>query len=49
MNSGNGIRIPLTMLTPCIILVGLSLITGLDPNLFYQPVLEAVRSILAGF
>jgi multicomponent Na+:H+ antiporter subunit D len=49
MNGDKGVRIPITMLTPCVILVGLSLITGLDPNLFYQPALEAVRSILAGF
>jgi multicomponent Na+:H+ antiporter subunit D len=49
MNSDKGVRIPITMITPCVILVGLSLITGLDPNLFYQPALEAVRSILAGF
>lgn len=49
MNSDKGISIPTTLLAPCVILVGLSLITGLDPNLFYQPALEAVRSILAGF
>jgi multicomponent Na+:H+ antiporter subunit D len=49
MNGDKGVRIPITMLAPCVILVGLSLITGLDPNLFYQPALEAVRSILAGF
>jgi multicomponent Na+:H+ antiporter subunit D len=47
--SDKAIRIPITLLAPCLMLVGLSLITGLDPNLFYQPALEAVRSILAGF
>lgn len=43
------VRIPVTLLVPCVILVGLSLITGLYPNLFYQPAVDAVRSILAGF
>jgi multicomponent Na+:H+ antiporter subunit D len=49
MNSDQEVRVPMTLLAPCLMLVGLSLITGLDPNLFYQPALEAVRSILAGF
>ena len=49
MNRSEGIKIPHILLVPCIILVALSLITGLDPNLFYQPALEAVRAILAGF
>jgi len=43
------IRIPLTLLAPCVILVALSLITGLYPNMFYQPALDAVKGILAGF
>jgi multicomponent Na+:H+ antiporter subunit D len=49
INSDTRVRIPMILLAPCVMLVGLSLITGLDPNLFYQPALEAVRSILAGF
>jgi multicomponent Na+:H+ antiporter subunit D len=49
MKRSEGIRIPSTLLVPCVILVALSLITGLYPNLFYQPALEAVRGILAGF
>jgi len=44
-----GIKIPLMLLVPCVILVALSLITGLYPNMFYQPALDAVKGILAGF
>ena len=47
---GNGaMRIPKLLLIPCIILIALSLITGLYPNLFYQPAADAVKGILAGF
>jgi multicomponent Na+:H+ antiporter subunit D len=49
MHSNEGIKIPVTLLVPCIILVTLSLITGLYPNLFYQPALDAVKGILIGF
>ncbi len=43
------LKIPKLLLIPCIILIALSLITGLYPNLFYQPAANAVKSILAGF
>jgi multicomponent Na+:H+ antiporter subunit D len=49
MNLNERIKIPLTLLVPCLVLVALSLITGLYPNLFYQPALDAVKGILAGF
>jgi multicomponent Na+:H+ antiporter subunit D len=48
--NGNGVaKIPKLLLIPCIILIALSLITGLYPNIFYQPAANAVNSILAGF
>lgn len=40
---------PVLLLAPCVVLISLSLITGLYPNLFYQPAVDAVKSILAGF
>ncbi len=47
---GNGaMRIPKLLLAPCIVLIALSLITGLYPNIFYQPAANAVKGILAGF
>src|SRR3989304_1306154 len=46
LNGGGTVKIPLTLIIPCFILVALSLITGLYPNLFYQPALDAIRSIL---
>jgi multicomponent Na+:H+ antiporter subunit D len=47
---GNGaVKIPKLLLIPCIILIGVSLITGLYPNVFYQPAADAVKGILAGF
>jgi len=42
-------RIPVLLLIPCVVLVGLSLITGLYPNLFYQAAADAVKALLAGF
>ena len=45
-NGGARLRIPLTLIVPCMILVGLSLITGLYPNLLYQPAVDAIKSIL---
>jgi multicomponent Na+:H+ antiporter subunit D len=49
MNGNGRVKIPFPLLVPCIVLVALSLITGLYPNLFYQPALDAVRGILLGF
>jgi formate hydrogenlyase subunit 3/multisubunit Na+/H+ antiporter MnhD subunit len=49
LNASNVGRVPKLMLIPCVIMIGLSLITGLYPNLFYQPAVNAVKSILAGF
>jgi len=47
---GNGaLKIPKLLLVPCVVLIALSLITGLYPNTFYQPAANAVKSILAGF
>ena len=40
-------EIPKLLLIPCIILIGLSLLTGLYPNLFYQPAVEAVAGLLS--
>jgi multicomponent Na+:H+ antiporter subunit D len=46
----NGARsIPKLLTIPCVILISLSLITGLYPNLLYQPAADAVKSILAVF
>lgn len=42
-------RIPKLLVIPCVILIALSLITGLYPNLFYQPATDAVKGILAVF
>jgi len=43
---GNGTRrTPMLLLTPCIILIALSLVTGLYPNLLYQPAVDAVKSL----
>jgi formate hydrogenlyase subunit 3/multisubunit Na+/H+ antiporter MnhD subunit len=49
LNAINVGRIPKLLIIPCVIMIGLSLITGLYPNLFYQPAVNAVKSILAGF
>jgi multicomponent Na+:H+ antiporter subunit D len=46
LNGGGPIKIPLMLVIPCVILVALSLITGLYPNLFYQPAVDAIKSIL---
>jgi formate hydrogenlyase subunit 3/multisubunit Na+/H+ antiporter MnhD subunit len=46
LNGNGSIRIPLTLIIPCVILVALSLITGLYPNLLYQPAVDAIKSIL---
>lgn len=46
LNGCGMVKIPLTLIIPCVILVALSLITGLYPNLFYQPALDAIKSIL---
>lgn len=46
LNGGGPIKIPLMLVIPCIILVALSLITGIYPNLFYQPAVDAIKSIL---
>jgi formate hydrogenlyase subunit 3/multisubunit Na+/H+ antiporter MnhD subunit len=43
------LKIPLPLLIPCVILVVLSLITGLYPNMFYQPAADAMHALLAGF
>lgn len=40
---------PKLLLIPCVILIALSLITGLYPNVFYQPAANAVKDLLAGF
>ena len=45
----NSIRIPKLLLVPCVILISLSLITGLYPNAFYQPAVDAVKGLLAAF
>ena len=48
--NGNGVvKIPKLLLIPCIVLIALSLITGLYPNIFYQPAANAVNNILSGF
>jgi formate hydrogenlyase subunit 3/multisubunit Na+/H+ antiporter MnhD subunit len=49
LNANNVGRVPKLLIIPCVIMIGLSLITGLYPNLFYQPAVNAVKSILAGF
>ena len=49
LNGNGAMKIPKLLLIPCIILIALSLITGLYPNLFYQPAANAVNSILSGF
>ena len=49
LNANNVGRIPKLLIIPCVIMISLSLITGLYPNLFYQPAVNAVKSILAGF
>jgi len=42
-------RIPLLMLIPCVVMIALSLFTGLFPNVFYQAAVHAVKALLAGF
>ena len=49
MDGGGRSRIPLLMLVPCIVMIALSLITGLFPNLFYQAAVDAVKALFAGF
>jgi formate hydrogenlyase subunit 3/multisubunit Na+/H+ antiporter MnhD subunit len=49
LNGGGAAKIPKLFLIPCIILVALSLVTGLYPNIFYQPAANAIERILAGF
>jgi len=46
---GNGaMKVPKLLLLPCVILVALSLITGLYPNLFYQAAANAVKALMSG-
>jgi len=49
LNGNGAIKIPKLLLIPCVILIALSLITGLYPNIFYQPAANAVNGLLAGF
>ncbi len=49
LNGGTPVKIPKLLLIPCVVLVALSLVTGLYPNIFYQPAANAVKGILAGF
>lgn len=49
LDGNGGMKIPQLLLLPCIILITLSLITGLYPNLLYQLAADAVKGILAGF
>ena len=49
LNGNGATKIPKLLLIPCIILIALSLITGLYPNLFYQPAANAVNGLLTGF
>lgn len=49
LNGNDAGKTPSLLLIPCTILIALSLITGLYPNIFYQPAVDAVKSLLAGF
>jgi proton-translocating NADH-quinone oxidoreductase chain N len=49
LNANSGGRVPKLLIIPCVILISLSLITGLYPNMFYQPAMNAVKGILTGF
>lgn len=49
LNGNVAVKIPKLLLVPCIVLIVLSLITGLYPNFFYQPAANAIKAILAGF
>jgi multicomponent Na+:H+ antiporter subunit D len=49
VNGNSTARIPKLLLIPCVVLVALSLLTGLYPNMFYQPAADAVKALLAGF
>jgi formate hydrogenlyase subunit 3/multisubunit Na+/H+ antiporter MnhD subunit len=49
LNANSGGRVPKLLIIPCVILISLSLITGLYPNMFYQPAVNAVKGILTGF
>jgi multicomponent Na+:H+ antiporter subunit D len=49
VNGNSTTRIPKLLLIPCVLLVALSLLTGLYPNMFYQPAADAVKALLAGF
>jgi multicomponent Na+:H+ antiporter subunit D len=47
LNGNGSTKAPKLLLIPCMILIALSLITGLYPNVFYQPAADAVKSLLA--
>jgi multicomponent Na+:H+ antiporter subunit D len=48
LEANGPMHIPVLLLLPCAILIGLSLITGLYPNTFYQAAANAVKTVLAG-
>jgi hydrogenase-4 component D len=48
LDGNNAMKIPKLLVLPCVILVALSLITGLYPNLVYQTALNAVKALMAG-
>jgi multicomponent Na+:H+ antiporter subunit D len=48
LNANAPVKISKILLLPCVILVASSLITGLYPNLFYQPAARAVTALLSG-
>jgi multicomponent Na+:H+ antiporter subunit D len=48
VDASGPVKISKMLLLPCVILVASSLITGLYPNLFYQPAARAVTALLSG-
>jgi multicomponent Na+:H+ antiporter subunit D len=47
LNGGGKLSVPFPLIVPCTVLIALSLITGLYPNLLYQPASDAIKSILS--
>jgi len=49
LNEHGVTKTPILLFIPCYVLIGLSLITGLYPNLVYQAAADAIKGLFAGF
>jgi len=49
LNEHSVTKTPILLFMPCYILIGLSLVTGLYPNLVYHAAADAIKGLFAGF